>query len=83
MVTDALVNFLKTIVLGLINLLPSLESFKIPTDIVSLVNDIVNTAGFFIPLGDIALILSIFLVVTNFRFIYNILARIWDMLPFT
>lgn len=67
----------------LFNLLPTLSNFSIPNDLANLFTDLVRSVGFFLPLGDFALMFSIFMLIINFRFFSNILHRIWDMLPLT
>lgn len=67
----------------LFELIPNLDNFAIPSDLASLFTDLVRSVGFFLPLGDFALMFSIFMLIINFRFFSNIFHRIWDMLPLT
>lgn len=66
-----------------INLIPSMESIVIPTDIFNTFDYLFEMSAYFIPFQDIFLMISIWVVVVNFHFIYSVIMRLWDALPFT
>lgn len=83
MILDLLFNGIYIILDGLLNLVPKLDTVQIPDGIFSALSYLTDFAGYFLPLSDLALIFGLYVVVTNFRFIYNLFFRLWDALPFT
>lgn len=83
MITESIFDVIFTALNFLFSLIPSMSALSIPTDIATLLTDLIKKVGYFLPLGDFALMFGIFLIVMNFRFIFNLLNRLWDMLPLT
>lgn len=83
MIFQAIFDVIFSALKFLFSLIPSMSVLSIPGDIVTLLTDLIKKVGYFLPLGDFALMFGAFLIVMNFRFIFNLLNRLWDMLPLT
>ena len=83
MLLDLIFIGLYKIVDFIVTLLPNLDAIQIPDGITSALEFFSINAGYFIPMGDLAIIFTIYIVVTNFRFFYNLIVKIWELLPFT
>lgn len=81
MILTTILHLIEGILLLLINLLPECPDIVLPSDIVAFLNNLIAMAGYFVPMTDIAVMLTIFTVVTNFRFFYNLFCKIYQFLP--
>lgn len=66
-----------------LSLIPSFDFISIPQDVFDTFNHIVCLVSYFVPVKDLAIVFTSFIAFTNFRFIYSIVMRLWDALPFT
>lgn len=82
MILEAVFNLIKNVLLFIINLLPN-TNIDLPTGLIEWFNNTLSLVGYFIPVGDMFLMLGIWFVITNFNIIWKIITRIWDALPFT
>ena len=82
MILEAVFNLIKNVLLFVINLLPS-TNIDLPTGLIEWINNTLSLVGYFIPVGDMFLMLGIWFAITNFNIIWKIITRIWDALPFT
>ena len=81
MITEALLNLIYSGYSFFMNRIPDID-LTIPADIVGGFINIVTGIGYIFPLGDFLIILTIFILITNFRIIYNTIRSIRSFLPF-
>ncbi|CAK7050673.1 hypothetical protein [Tissierella sp.] len=82
MILETVFNLIKKVLLFIINLLPT-TNINLPDGFVEWFRDTLSFVGYFVPVGDIFLMLGIWFAITNFNIIWKIITRIWDALPFT
>lgn len=80
MITDAILNVLLAIPLLLLNSLPSIniDLSNSPIDTIFSYFTIFNTI---VPVSDALIIISVFLVLYNFSFIWSLILRIKSFIP--
>lgn len=80
MITDAILNVLLAIPLLLLNSLPSIniDLSNSPIDTIFSYFTMFNTI---VPISDALIILSVFLVLYNFSFIWSLILRIKSFIP--
>lgn len=80
MITDAILNVLLAIPLLLLNSLPSIniDLSNSPIDTIFSYFTMFNTI---VPISDALIILSVFLVLYNFGFIWSLILRIKSFIP--
>ena len=83
MILEGLADLAYNILSYIIDFIPSFDLIVIPTGIFTALDYIAEMAGFFIPMGDVVVMLGIFVVIHYFKFFYNLFFRLWDALPFT
>lgn len=81
MITEALLNLIYSGYSFFMNRIPDVD-LSLPTDLVSGFINIITGIGYIFPLGDFLIILTIFILITNFRIIYNTVRTIRSFLPF-
>lgn len=81
MITEALLNLIYYGYSFFMNRIPDID-LTIPADIVGGFINIITGIGYIFPLGDFLIILTIFILITNFRIIYNTIRTIRSFLPF-
>lgn len=79
MITDIIIALISTIISPLIDLIPTFDTFIIPTNINSYLLSIFKTVGFIIPLKELLPIFIFMIAVVSWRFIYAILIRIKNL----
>lgn len=83
MIVEGIFDFFFGFIHMLIGLLPIFDLLVIPVDILTGFVYIVDLCGYFLPVADMGIMLGAWLTIVNFHFIYSVLIRIWDALPFT
>jgi hypothetical protein len=82
-IITAIVSLLVLILKGIVALIPDFSSISLPDGMVQWFVDLVDSVSYFLPIADFIAMLGIWLVVTNFRIVWNVIKRVWDLLPFT
>ena len=83
MLVELIVTPIVSVFLGLLNLLPAMPGFVIRDEIVTWFGGVISTASAFLPIGDLFVMLGIWLATVNFAVIWRLIQRAWDALPFT
>lgn len=83
MIIEAIFNAIKSVFMGVMNLLPSMDSFQAPTGFFTWFTDIMSASAYFLPLVDFLIMFGIWFTVINFEIIWKGIQRLWDALPFT
>lgn len=83
MILELVFNLIKLAILGVLNLLPSMDLLQLPIGFIEWLIEIIQLSGYFLPLTDFVVMFGIWFMVTNFEIIWRTLMRIWDALPFT
>lgn len=83
MVIELIFNMIKSVVLMFLDMLPALEIITLPEGFLDWFGSVVSMSAYFLPIGDFLLMFGIWLAVANFHFIWNLIQRLWDALPFT
>lgn len=81
MVTEFLIDILVTPLQLVISLMPSLSFISLPDGFYVWFSNIVSTVGFFLPVSDLIIIFSLWMLVINFDFVWKLILRIWDSIP--
>ena len=76
MITDTLLSLFLSLFTPILDLIPSLETFVIPDNILSYLLGIFRSIGIFLPLKELMPLLIFSIALTSWRFIYSILFRI-------
>ena len=83
MITETILDAIKSLYLGVFNLLPSLDIIALPEGFFEWFNGILSMGAYFLPVADFLVMFGISLVVLNFEIVWKTITRIWDALPFT
>lgn len=62
--------------------IPSIEMISLPLDVIAFFVNIVAVCGYFLPLGDMLIMFSIWVSYTAFRLNINFIKALWDSIPF-
>lgn len=81
MVIEGLLSLIYSFSKFIVDKIPNID-LSLPSDIVGGFINIIHGLGYIFPLGDFIIILSIYIIVTNFHVIYNIIRVIRSFLPF-
>lgn len=79
MITESIMHFLTMILKPILNLIPAMETFLIPENIMSYLTTIFRTIGIFIPVSSLLPLLVFSMAFTCWRFGYAIIVRIRNM----
>lgn len=83
MIVEVILNLLKTLLIGLINLLPSLDGLTLPAGFISWLQNIIGLSAYFLPIVDFLIMFGFWILVINFQLVWKVIQRVWDALPFT
>lgn len=76
MITDTLLSLFLSLFTPILDLIPSLETFVIPDNILSYLLGIFRSIGIFLPLKELLPLLIFSIALTSWRFIASILFRV-------
>ncbi len=62
--------------------IPVLEMITLPADIITFLINIIAVSGYFLPLGDMFVMFSIWVSYTVFRLNINFFKALWESIPF-
>lgn len=83
MILEGIFNLFFSFINFLISLLPQFDAISIPSNMLEGFIYIFDLCNYFLPCGDMVLIFGLWLSVVNGQFIYSLIMRLWDALPFT
>ncbi len=84
MIIEGILNLIKGALLWFINLIPAPESIEVSiSGIANTFVEIVQGVAYILPIGDIMIMLGIWLAINTFTIGWRLIQRIWDALPFT
>lgn len=83
MILEGIFNLFFGFINFLISLLPQFDAISIPSNMLEGFIYIVDLCNYFLPCSDMVLIFGLWLSVVNGQFIYSLIMRLWDALPFT
>lgn len=83
MILEIVLNLIKSLLLIVINLLPTVETFSLPVEMMAWVTNIFSSVAWIVPIDRLMPIFVISFALTNFELVKNIFFRLWDSLPFT
>lgn len=83
MIFEPIFNAIKSVVLYMIGLLPTMDFMQLPQNFMTWFTDIMSASAYFLPLADFLIMFGIWLFVVNFEIIWKAIQRVWDALPFT
>ena len=83
MILEGIFNLFFGLIEFLISLLPRFDAIVIPSNLLEGFIYIVDLCNYFLPFKDMILIFGLWLSVVNGQFIYSLIMRLWDALPFT
>jgi hypothetical protein len=80
---ELIVTPIISVFIGLLNLLPAFPGYVIRDEVITWFGGVISTAAAFLPIGDLLVMLGMWLAVVNFTVIWRLIQRAWDALPFT
>lgn len=85
MITEAILNLIKSIMTWLFNLIPAPEQTVGAglSGVSDTFIDIIQGVAYILPVGDILIMLGIWFGIYTFTIGWKLIQRIWDALPFT
>jgi hypothetical protein len=84
MVINLMLDVVWWLIYRILDLFPTLPSFSLELDAFSnWFLGIVSFVSYFLPLGDLIAIFSLWILLVNFHIVKNLIFRVWDALPFT
>lgn len=84
MIVEVILNIFKTVLIWLVGLVPAPEVNLSGLD--TMINsfiEMLQAIAYFFPVGDIILILRIWLGIWTFNIVWKLVQRLWDALPLT
>lgn len=66
----------------MIDKLPSLPSIPNLDEIITFISEIMELVSYFLPLTDLVLIFSLWILIINFNFIWKVITKVWESIPF-
>jgi len=82
MITELLIDIFLSPLQLIISLMPSLSFISLPDGLYTWFADIASTVGFFLPITDLILMFSLWILISNFEFFWKLILKIWDLIPF-
>lgn len=85
MITEAIMNGFKEVLMWIINLIPSPEQAT-EINLIEVANmfaEIIKGVAYVVPVGDILIMLGIWIGLYTFFIGWKAIQRLWDALPFT
>lgn len=83
MIIELIFNLFFGLIHFIIGLLPIFDLLVIPVDLMATFVYVLELCGYFLPIADMSIMLGIWVSIVHFHWIYALLIRIWDSLPFT
>lgn len=67
---------------NILDKLPALPSIPNMDSILATLKNIINTVAYFIPLNQFLIMFGIWIAIVNFNFIYKLITKVWESIPF-
>lgn len=84
MIIEGILDLIKNVLIWFINLIPSPEMTEINVSgVIDNFIEILQGIAYIMPVGDILIMLGIWLGIYTFSIGWKLIQRIWDALPFT
>lgn len=81
MIIEQILNLIYNALSATASVIPTID-FDLPLDIISGFTQIIYGLAYFFPLGDFLIIMGLYIMLINFRVVYNIARTIRSFLPF-
>lgn len=82
MIIEAILNLVKSLIMGILSLLPTLNATGIPNDLLNGFASVIYGVSYFFPVADVLIMLAISFAITNFHIIWRLIQRVYDAIPF-
>jgi len=70
------------LMINMLSGVPVIEMITLPADVITFLVNIIAVCGYFLPLGDMLLMFSIWVGYTIFRLNINFFKALWESIPF-